>query len=221
MAFILLALFAGLFIAAHVGLTIIGVKAALVRRLGDKPFMGLYTLVSFLTLGGAIVTYAFFGARGEQLWIPLGWDNPLVYILMLLSILFIVLSTATPSPVGAEMAGPVMPVARGILRVTAHPQNWGMICFGIAHVLVTGTAGGLVLYGAFALLGIVGAYHETAKKAKDRDPAVQAFLKETGVIPFSAILRRRNRLVIGEFALPSLLVVLAVFGVSIGVHFLI
>jgi uncharacterized membrane protein len=220
MAFILLVVFAGLFVLSHVGLSSLPLKRALVKGLGEKGFMGLYALVSFLTFGGAIVVYAFFGARGPLLFAPLGWSDAAIYILMSLSILFIVLSTATPSPVGADMGKASKPEARGILRVTAHPQNWGMICFGLAHVLATGTAGGLALYGSFVALGLIGACHETAKKAKDKDEAVQAFLAETGVVPFSAILRGKNKLVLSEFKPLSLLVVLLVFGVTTGLHFL-
>ena len=220
MALGLLVLCGLLFVATHVVLSGDKVKNALVQRLGKKSFSGIYAVVSFLTLGATIFMYAGKGVRGPVLWVPAGWSNPALYILMLFCFLFLVLSTATPSPVGADMGAPSKPIARGILRVTAHPQNWAMICFGLAHVLVTGTAGGLVMYGLFAVLGIVGAYHETAKKSKDKDEAVQAFLKQTGVIPFSAIIRGRNKLVLGEFKIASVLVALALFGVSIGIHFL-
>ena len=220
MAFNLLVIFGLLFIVSHVGLSSERVKRPVAGRLGDKAFMGIFGLVSLLTLGGTIVMYALFGARGPVLWVLDGWSNPLVYLLMVLSFLFLVLSQATPSPVGADLMPGAKPVARGILRVTAHPQNWGMICFGVAHVLVTGTAGGLVLYGSFAVLGIVGAYHETAKKSRDGSAEVQAFLKETGVIPFSAIVRGRNKLVPGEFGITALLGALVGFGVAIGLHFL-
>jgi uncharacterized membrane protein len=218
MAFNLLVLFALLFVLSHVGMSSDRLKRALVQTLGERTFMGIYSLVALLTLGGTILIYAGFGARGPLLWVPLGWSNPLVYVLMLLAFLFLVLSMATPSPVGMETGA--KPISRGVLRVTAHPQNWGMICFGIAHVLVTGTAGGLVMYGSFAALGIVGAYHETAKKSKDVDEAVKVFMKETGVIPFSAILRGRNKFVAGEFGIASILIALAAFGASIGIHFL-
>jgi len=220
MALGLLILFALLFVASHVVLSGTRMKKAIVGRLGTKGFSGIYALASFLTLGGTVYMYAGRGVRGPALWVPIDWSNPLLYILMLLSFLFLVLSTATPSPVGADMGVPSKPVARGILRVTAHPQNWAMICFGLAHVLVTGTAGGLAMYGIFVLLGIIGSYHETAKKAKDGDEAVQAFLRQTGVIPFSAIIRGRTKLVLSEFKLVSVLIALALFGVSIGIHFL-
>ncbi len=221
MALGLLILFASLFVASHVVLSGAGVKKAIVGRLGAKGFSGIYALSSFLTLGATVYMYAGRGVRGPALWVPIGWSNPVLYILMLFCFLFLVTSTATPSPVGADMGAPSKPVARGILRVTAHPQNWAMICFGVAHVLATGTAGGLAMYGLFALLGIIGSYHETAKKARDADEAVQAFLKQTGVIPFSAIIRGRTKLVLSEFKLASVLIALALFGVSIGIHFLV
>ncbi len=220
MALTLLVVFSGLFVASHIVLSTLAIKGALVRAIGEKGFMGVYALVALATLGGMIVMYAGFDARGSALWAPLGWSDPAVYVLMLLSILFLALSQANPSPVGADMGMKAKPEARGILRVTAHPQNWGMVCFGLAHVLVTGTVGGLALYGSLVVVGIVGAYHETAKKAKDQDETVQTFLKETGVIPFSAIIRGRNRLALREFGIAAVIGALVVFGVSIGVHFI-
>ncbi len=209
-----------LFVASHIGLSALPVKAALEKGLGEGGAKGLYALVSLLSFGGMIVAYAFFGARGAALWAPLGWDNAFVWILMVLSFLFIAYSMATPSPVGADMGRPVKPEARGMLRVTSHPQNMGMLCFGLAHVLVTGTVGGLALYGSFVVLPLLGSWHETAKTRRSPDPAVQAFLKETSPFPFAAIVSGRNRLVLGEFALPTLLGALVAGAVAVGLHFL-
>ncbi|HUX38536.1 MAG TPA: NnrU family protein [Rectinemataceae bacterium] len=220
MALIVLIICAALFVATHVGLSALPVKAALERNLGAGGAKGLYALVSLLTFGGMIVAYAFFGARGAALWAPLGWDNAFVWILMILAFLFIAYSVATPSPVGADMGRPVKPEARGMLRVTSHPQNMGMLCFGLAHVLVTGTVGGLALYGSFVVLPLIGSWHETAKTRRSEAPAVQVFLKETSPLPFGAILAGRNRLVLGEFALPTLLGAIVAGGAAVGLHFL-
>lgn len=221
MALTILVVCSILFVASHVGLSALGVKAALVKRAGQKGAQGLYSLVSLATLAGMIVAYSAFGARGTALWAPLGWDNPLVWILMALSFLFIAYSAVTPSPVGADMGRPVKPEARGILRVTSHPQNMGMLCFGLAHVLVTGTVGGLALYGSFVVLPLLGSWHETAKTRRSGDASVQAFLDATSPFPFAAIAARRNRLVLSEFALPTLLGAAAAFGIAVGIHFLI
>lgn len=220
MALTVLILCSVVFVAGHIDLAALPVKKALAKALGEGGAKGLYALVSFLGLGGMIAAYAFFGARGAALWVPLGWGSPLVWVLMVLSFLFIAASTATPSPVGADMGKPVKPEARGMLRVTSHPQNMGLLCFGLAHVLVTGTVGGLALYGSFVVLPLIGSWHETATTRRSPDPAVQAFLKETSPFPFAAILSGRNRLVLSEFPLPLLLGATLAFGVAVGLHFL-
>ncbi len=73
MAFNLLVIFGLLFIVSHVGLSSERVKRPVAGRLGDKAFMGIFGLVSLLTLGGTIVMYALFGARGPVLWVLDGW----------------------------------------------------------------------------------------------------------------------------------------------------
>ena len=219
MAFKLLVLFSALYVVTHIVLASDAVKQPLVRKLGEKAFGGIFSLTALLTLGGAIYIYARYDARGTVLWTIDAWMNPVVYVLMLFAFLFIVLSFANPSPIG--MAPGVKPLARGILRVTAHPQNMGIACFGLAHVLITGTAGGLALYGSFAALGIIGAFHQTAKKSREKDLGTQSFVKETGVIPFSAIIRGKNRLVPGEFSPKFILIAFVLYGATIFVHLLI
>lgn len=218
MAFELLVLFSALYVVTHVGLASDPVKRFLVKKLGEKAHGGIFSLSALLTLGGSIFIYVRYDAAGPLLWHRADWMYPVMYVLMLFSLLFIALSFGNPSPVG--MAPGVKPEARGILRVTAHPQNMGFVFFGLAHVLATGTAGGAALYGSFAALGLLGAFHQTAKKRKDRDPAVQSFLNETGVIPFAAIIRGKNKFVPGEFKFKFILIGTILYAAAIAIHWL-
>jgi len=220
MALTLLVVSASLFVFSHIALSSLPAKAFLARRFGEGGSKLFYALVSLLTLGLAIFAYAGLGARGPVLFAPLGRTSAPVWILMVLSFLFLAYSMATPSPVGADMGAPSSSTAKGMLRVTSHPQNMGMLCFGLAHVLVTGTLGALFLYGSFVVLPSLGAWHETAKTRRKEGAEIQAFLKETGVIPFAAIIAGRNRLVLSEFAPAPLIGALLGLGISFGLHIL-
>ena len=80
------------------------------------------------------------------------------------------------------------------------------------------TLGGIILYGSIALLGIIGAFHQNYNKSLDKDPAVQDFLNKTSVVPFWAILRGRNKLVLAELKIKFIGIALAAFIFSVFIH---
>jgi uncharacterized membrane protein len=196
MALFLLMLLSVLFVATHLGMSHDPYRARMVQRLGPRVFMGVYSLVSLVTLGGAIWVFSTHKGVGPYLWTLSGWLLPLVYLLMLAAFLLLVLSVATPSPVGMR---PASPEPRGVLRVTRHPMNMGFACFALAHMLANGALGDVFFFGSIFLVGFAGAYHQDQRKAREQDEALLAFREQTGVFPFAAILRGKTRFDAGEF----------------------
>lgn len=203
------------FPVTHIVLSHGAIRRWLVKTLGLWPFRGLYSLVSFATLGGAI--WASRGAElGPRLWelphtVGLGISVPL----MLLAFVLLLSIPVSPSPAGMM---PVRPEARGILRVTRHPMNMAFAAWGLAHVATSGHAGDVAFFGAFALLGVFGAYHLDRRLLAERGEAFRVFAAETSVLPFAAILGGRNRLVLGELKLPVLAVAVALFAATLWFH---
>jgi len=64
---LMLILAAASFVAAHFVLSH-PLRGALVRRLGEQGFLGLYSLVSFATLGWTIMAFRAVGPGGAPLW---------------------------------------------------------------------------------------------------------------------------------------------------------
>jgi uncharacterized membrane protein len=187
-----------------------GIRSGLITALrGEWPFRGLYTLVSFATLGGAAVIY--WGNRhlGPVLWeVPRIVELVVALPLMLLAMVLLVLAFASPSP-ASMIGGKLEP--RGIIRVTRHPMNIAFALFGLAHMVANGALGDLFFFGQFFVLGALGPYHLDARMARDKGEAYQEFKRQTSVIPFAAILRGRNRFEAGELAFPMVLVGIAGF----------
>jgi uncharacterized membrane protein len=124
-----------LFLGIHTLSTLREQRAALIRRIGEGPYKGLYSLVS--AVGLVLIVWGFGRYRSGgyvQLWNPPGWLHPIALILMWFSFVALV---AANSPAG---------MIRGLLR---HPMLVGVKVWALAHLLVNGDLGSLLLFGAF------------------------------------------------------------------------
>jgi uncharacterized membrane protein len=206
-----------LFPVTHVLLSHGSIRSGLVTALrGEWPFRGVYTLVSFAALGGAVVIY--WGNRhlGPMLWeAPRFVELVVALPLMLVAMVLLVLAFASPSP-ASMIGGKLEP--RGIIRVTRHPMNMAFALFGIAHLVVNGSLGDVFFFGQFVLLGVIGPYHLDARMSRNKGEAYQEFKRQTSVIPFAAILRGRNRFDAGELAFPMILIGVAGFVALVVFH---
>ena len=205
----LIVVFSLLFMLTHIGLSHGSIRQGLVDKLGQWPFRGLYSLVSFGTLGPAAVIWWQNRHLGPVLWeLPFWPERILAAALMLFALLLFFQSLATPSP--ASMA-PAKDQVRGVLRITRHPMNMALALWGLAHLLANGTLGDVAFFGSFVIVGVLGAYHMDARLKRTKGDAFVEFCQKTSVLPFGAIITGRNRLVLGEMAFPLALIAVAVF----------
>src|SRR5438093_2832604 len=105
----------------HFGISRSALRATLVGRIGERPYQGLYSLVSFAAFALLIVAYRH--AEARLLWVAPGSVKLVALPLVLLAFLLVVVGLTTPNPtaVGAEALLDRPNVARGILRVTRNP----------------------------------------------------------------------------------------------------
>ncbi|MBD3857019.1 MAG: hypothetical protein IFK92_10965 [Acidobacteria bacterium] len=211
MTLTLIVLFSTLFVVTHLVLSHGSIREGLVKKIGQWPFRGLYSLISFLTLGPAAVLWWQNRHLGPVLWEMPFWPERIIAGLLVLFGFFLFFQLlATPSP--ASMM-PAKNEARGVLRITRHPMNMGISLWALAHLLANGTVGDVAFFGSFVVVGIFGPYHMDARLKKTRGEDFIEFCKQTSVMPFSAILGRRNRLVFDELSFPLTLIAVAVFAV--------
>ena len=98
MILILIVVFSVLFVVTHLGMSHGAIRENLVAKLGAGPFMGLYSLVSFLTLGPAAALWWQNRHLGPVLWEFNPWvERGIALVLMLFAIELIVLMLANPS----------------------------------------------------------------------------------------------------------------------------
>ena len=164
-------------------------RGILVRAVGEKAYVGLYSLVSFSMIGWMV--WAYNRAPLEPLFVGLRWLPavvlPFAFVLLACGVL-----ARNPTIVGFDGLLRNPEPARGIIRVTRHPVMWSFILWALAHVLARGELGATVFFGTFLLLAALGAVLIEQRKARALGEDWQRFAAATSYVPFVAILQRRN-----------------------------
>ena len=190
---------AAFFLAIHLLVSGTRVRDALTGRIGQGPYMGLFSLAS--VAGLTWFGFAFAASRGQ----PAYWDlTPLTREiqlgLMLLAMLLIVpgLLTANPTSVRQEGALDRPDVVQGMLRITRHPFLWGVAIWAAGHLMANGDLASVVLFGSMLALALLGTASIDAKRRRALGPAWETFAGQTSNIPFGAIASGRQVLRLGE-----------------------
>jgi uncharacterized membrane protein len=204
------------FFATHILLSHGSIRQGFVDSLGLWPFRGLYSLISLATFGPAAVLWWQNRHLGPVLWeLPFWPERILAGLLALFGFFLLFQLLAAPSP--ASMM-PAKLEARGVLRITRHPMNMGLAAIAVAHVLANGSLGDVAFWGSIAAVGLVGPYHMDSRLKKLRGESFIDFCRQTSVMPFSAILGRRNRLAIDELSFPLAILALIAWATIIFFH---
>lgn len=183
-------------------------RAAVVKSTGERGYLGLYTLVALATLGWMI--YAYSRAPIEPLWPGLRL-LPVILMPFALILLFCGVLSRNPTAVGQEKALKAEEPARGILRVTRHPVQWGILLWAAAHVLARGDLKSLVFFGGLLVLSALGTVLIDARKARTLGEDWKRYAKATSNLPFVAIVQGRNSFRAGEIGLVKPLIGLIVY----------
>jgi uncharacterized membrane protein len=123
------------FLGAHTFTTRREARTRAIQKLGYGRYKGVYSLISLI--GFALIVWGFSRYRAEGLipiWFPPVWARHITMPLMWLA--FIALACMNPSP------GRI----RGWLR---HPMLVAIKIWALAHLLVNGDLGGILLFGSF------------------------------------------------------------------------
>ncbi len=170
-----------------------------VGRLGEKAYMGAFSLLS---LGGLIWLIAAYNAAptGEPLWVigPLWrWANAL---LMLAVLVLLVAGALSPNPAVAGGAAALRRKEpwRGVFAVTRHPLMWAIGAWGVLHLINRPEPASFVFFGSLSLLAVGGAWLQDARKRRELGADWQPFEAHTSFVPFAALIAGRARLALGD-----------------------
>jgi uncharacterized membrane protein len=121
-----------LFAGGHIFTTMRETRAALIARLGEGPYKGLYSVVALL--GVVLMGYGFGAYRAAgpiEIWSPPLWTRHVAALLMLFASIFVVAA-----------------YIRGRIKTTLkHPMLVGVKTWALAHLIANGDLGSIILFG--------------------------------------------------------------------------
>jgi len=140
-------------------------RRPMVGLLGEKGFLGVYSLVSLACFAWMVLAFRAAPASGGTGGGTIGWIAASVLTLLALVLFLGSLkgNPALPDPTGA-ISIPREPA--GVFRVTRHPMMWGFALWAIAHIILFWSARTHVLAGAILILALIGARLQDRKKLK-------------------------------------------------------
>ena len=191
---------AAVFVGSHFGISSTGLRDELVRRIGERAYLALYSAVALILLAWLIRAYATVGDP-LMLWVrpPLLIVLPLV--VMPLALLLFVGGYSQRNPT-AVMQGKPLPTDRpapGVLAITRHPLMWAIGLWALVHLIISDSIASIIFFGAFAILALHGTRVLDAKKRRTWPPEDwQRFAAATSNIPFAAVFTSRNEIKIAE-----------------------
>ena len=138
-----------IFLGAHVFVTRRGERAALVEKIGEWPYRGLFSLVSIIGLALIVYGFAHYRATGVvTVWNPPAWTRHIVIALMW--------------PASIMIAAAYIP--GNIKRLLKHPLLVAIKTWAFAHLCANGDLGGIILFGsvlAWAVYDRISLKHRT------------------------------------------------------------
>ncbi len=137
-------------------------RAPLVRRVGERAFLGLYTLVALATFAWMVLAFRaapaadLGGASGEA-----GWA---IATILTLPALILFLGSLRGNPAFPGQGAPTRAAPSGVFAVTRHPMMWSFALWAIAHIVLWWDWRTLIMAGTILFLALVGAHMQDRKK---------------------------------------------------------
>lgn len=161
-------------------------RRLMVARLGEKGFLGLYSLVSLTGFGWMMWEFARAPVRAAY-WAPTDAIWIVASILTLLAVILFAGSfrgnPALPNPDGDGIRTLAAKVPTGVFRVTRHPMMWGFALWGTSHMLVAPRMDSFLFNGSLVFLALAGSYGQDRKKEATMGDAWGKWERQTSFWP--------------------------------------
>jgi uncharacterized membrane protein len=157
-----------LFLGIHIFTTLRAPRAAVIGRIGEGPYKGIYSLVALVGL--VLIVWGFGRYRSEgyiQVWNPpFAIFHPISLVLLWMALVALAATYAPPSRI------------KSILR---HPMLVAVKAWALSHLLVNGDLGSLLLFGSLLAWAI---YDRIAVKRRGDSgaPAVASLGRKDAIV---------------------------------------
>ena len=187
-----LVLGAFLFVGTHLGMSSLSFRRWGIARWGNGRFLGLYSLVSFLTMG--LMVWGWWVGPYIALWNAPLWTRWLPMFVVPPSFVLLAASMMAPNPTssGQNSALKREDVAKGVLAITRHPMLWFFVLWGASHIPANGDAKSFVLFVSMIVLSVAGMLHIDFRRSTTDPKAWAVYAEKTSLLPFVAMIQGRS-----------------------------
>jgi uncharacterized membrane protein len=213
---------AAVFFAIHALVSGTPVRARLVKAMGERTYLGLFSLASVAALWWLATAYgaAKFDSANTFFWDGEVLTKQLAAVIQLFAFCLAAPGLLTRSPTavmqGAALASP--DAGGGVLRITRHPFLWGVALWAGAHLLVNGELADLVFFGLFMVTALLGTVSIDRKRRAAYGDQWTAFAARTSNVPFLAIVSGRTPLKVEEIGWWRIAAALAIYAAVLLSH---
>lgn len=208
---------AAFFVLLHLVVSGTVIRDKIVSRIGQGPYMGLFSLAS---VGGLVWLGLAYGQSRGMAWNLAYWDLStgtwhFQLLLQLLAMLLIVPGLTTPNPTSVQQEGTLdrPDVIKGMLRISRHPFLWGVAIWAAGHLLVNGDQASIVLFGSILALALFGTSSIDAKRKRALGATWDSFATQTSNVPFAAVFTGRQTVRLGEIGWWRIALAVAVWAI--------
>ncbi len=173
---------------------------------------------AFASIPSAGILIGYFLAHrydGIRIWNLQGVPGliPLIWILSAISFLFLYPATYNLLEIPAVLKPEVRLYAKGIIRISRHPQAIGQIIWCFSHALWIGSS--FMLVTCVGLIGhhMFAIWHGDRRLKAKFGNKFEELRRNTSVIPFLAVIDRRQKLIWQELMRPAQLGIAIAIGV--------
>jgi len=175
------------FAVSHMLLSSLELRPRVVDLLGEKAFMGVYSLIALATFVPMVSVY--FGNKhsGPLLW-SIALTPPIemgMTLVMGVAVILLVAGVITPSPVAMTVTTDRPVEVKGIHYITRHAVFMAVGLFGIVHLIANGFASDIAFFAGFPIFSIVGCLHQDRRKLVTDSERYARFHAATPLIPFT------------------------------------
>lgn len=178
------------FILLHLIVSGTPLRNAAINGLGYQPYLAVFSLLTFVALGIMIYGYAIV-PHTDFIWLPSPVAYKITKGLLLLSLISLVMGTLSSNPTNMMNEKAIDKEIVGMIKITRHPIQWGILLFAIGHLIANGDKASIIFFGTLALVSFIGMLLVDLRKRKEEDPRWRAFMGKTSMLPFAAVIAGR------------------------------
>lgn len=179
-----------IFLLLHIVPALPGIRAALIGRIGRRPYLATYSLLSIAVL--AWVFQAALAMDFVVLWEPAAWQAWITLVTAPVGLFLVLAGLFSANPLSVTVR-PGEDVPGAITAVTRHPVLWGFWLWAAGHMVPNGDLRSFVLFGSFTLFAAAGVVIVERRNRKRLGRAWGPLSAGTSILPFAAIVFGRTR----------------------------